>query len=135
MRSIRRIVIAVAASFGLIGSATATEMIGTEIKEFVSGKTVYNETTAASVTGAQGHGILYYAADGSALYKTPKGELWHGNWEIKADTICLTFKEVGKRGCSKFDKQGDTISIIDAENGQVRAKVLKTASGNPENLK
>jgi hypothetical protein len=33
-----------------------------------------------------------------------------------------------------IEKQGDTLSFIDTESGQLRIKVLKTAPGNAENL-
>jgi hypothetical protein len=118
----------------MTGAAGAAELSGAEIKDYISGKTVYVETTGGSVTGTAGQGMIYYATDGSALYKTPKGEMWHGTWEIKGNTNCSTWKEVGKPACSKYDKQGDAVSIINAESGQVRAKVLKTASGNAEKL-
>jgi hypothetical protein len=100
----------------------------------MSGKTLYLETTAASVTSTPGKGVLYYAADGSALYKTPSGALWHGTWAIKDNTICTNWKENPNNACSKYDKQGDAISIVNSATGQVRAKIVKTAPGNPENL-
>jgi hypothetical protein len=118
-----------------IGTPMAAELTGAEIKDMISGKTVYLETSAAgSVTGASGQGVIYYAPDGTGLYKTPKGVMWHGTWEIKGNANCSTWKEAGNVACSKYDKQGDTVSIVNAETGQVRAKVLKTASGNAEKL-
>jgi hypothetical protein len=118
----------------LAGPAVAAELTGAEIKDAMSGKTLYIETTAASVTGTPGKGTLYYAADGSALYKTPSGALWHGTWAIKDNTICTNWKENPNTGCSKWDKQGDAISIINSATGQVRGKIVKIASGNAENI-
>jgi hypothetical protein len=126
--------IAAAASFCLVGPAMAAEMTGAEIKDLISGKTVYLETTAASPTGTAGKGVIYYAADGSALYKTPSGALWHGTWAVKDNTNCTNWKENPNTGCTKYDKQGDTISIISTATGQVRAKLVKTAPGNTEKL-
>jgi hypothetical protein len=53
-------------------------MTGSEIEDFITRKTLYTEATAESVTGTPGQGVIYYAADGRALYKTPKGVMWHG---------------------------------------------------------
>jgi subtilisin family serine protease len=118
----------------LAGPAAAAELTGAEIKDLISGKTIYTETTAASVTGTPGKGFVYYAADGTALYKTPSGALWHGTWAVKDNTTCTNWKENPSAGCSKWDKQGDAVSIINSTTGQVRAKVAKIAPGNPENL-
>jgi hypothetical protein len=119
---------------GLIGSALAADMTGAEIKAFLSGKTVYLETTAASATGKAGQGAIYWAADGTALYKTPTGALWHGKWEIKGNTACVDWKEKPNNGCVRYDKTGNTVSVLDAASGQTRAKVAKTAPGNAEKL-
>jgi hypothetical protein len=118
----------------LASPAAAAELTGAEIKDLVSGKTLYNDTTASSVTGTPGRGVIYYAADGSALFKTPSGAMWHGNWVIKDNTICSNWKEAPNNPCSKYDKQGDAINIINSATGQVRAKIVKTAPGNAENL-
>jgi hypothetical protein len=126
--------IAVLASICLTGPAMAAEMTAAEIKDLISGKTIYLETAAGSVTGAQGQGVIYYAADGTALYKTPKGVMWHGTWAIKDNTNCSSWKEAPGAACSKYDKQGDAITILNSATGQVRAKILKTASGNAEKL-
>jgi hypothetical protein len=116
------------------GPAAAAELTGAEIKDLVSGKTLYTETTAASATGSPGKGVIYYAADGSALFKTPSGAMWHGTWTIKDNTNCSNWKEVPNNPCSKYDKQGDAINIINSATGQVRAKIVKTAPGNADNL-
>jgi hypothetical protein len=134
MYLIQRIAVGALTSFCLIGSALAAEMTGAEIKDLLSGKTIYLETTAGSVTGTAGQGVIYYSPDGTALYKTPKGVMWHGNWAIKDNTFCPNWKEASDNACSKYDKQGDTISVINATSGQVRAKILKTAPGNVEKL-
>jgi hypothetical protein len=114
--------------------AAAAELTGAEIKDFISGNTLYIETTAASVAGVAGKGLLYYGADGSALYKTPSGTLWHGTWAIKDNTNCSYWKENTNVRCAKYDRQGDAINITDGATGQLRAKVVKIAAGNAENL-
>ena len=134
MRFIKHTITA-AASFCLIGSAMAAEMTAAELKDFHSGKTVYAETTAASASGASGQSVLYFAADGTVLYKTPKGAMWHGTWTVKGNTLCNDWKEAPNTPCRKYDKQGDAISVINSESGQAVAKIVKSAPGNPENLK
>ena len=70
------------------------------------GKTGYVKTGTTSVTGTVGEGVIYWAADGSDLYKTPQGPIW-----------------------------GDTVSFTDVESGQLRITIVKTVLGNAENLK
>ena len=119
---------------GLIGSALAADMTGAEIKAFISGKTIYLETTAASATGTPGQGVVYLDEDGTGLYKTPTGAMWHGKWTTKGNTFCADWTERPNNPCTRFDKTGDAITIIDAVSGQTRAKVVKTAPGNAEKL-
>ena len=78
MLTVARAAIVAAGAVGLVGSAFAADMTGAEIKAFLSGKTAYLETTAASATGTPGQGVIYWAEDGTALYKTPTGAIWHG---------------------------------------------------------
>ena len=67
MRTIKQIAVGALGSFCLVGPATAAELTGSEIKDMISGKSVYIETTAGSVTGTPGQGVIYYASDGTAL--------------------------------------------------------------------
>jgi hypothetical protein len=119
---------------GLIGSALAADMTGADIKAFLSGKTAYLETTAASASGVAGQVVIYWAGDGTALYKTPSGVMMHGKWEIKGNTLCTDWKERPNTGCVRYDKNGDTLTVIDAASGKTRAKIVKTAAGNAEKL-
>ena len=135
MRIAARTIIVTTGVVGFIGSAFAADMTGADIKAFLSGHTVYLETTAASATGKPGQGVIYWAADGTSLYKTPTGAIWHGKWEIKGNTACTDWKEKPNNACVRYDKTGDTVTVIDAASGQARAKVVKTAAGNAENLK
>ena len=120
--------------FGLINLAHAAEMTGAEIKTFLSGKTAYLETTAASAAGVAGKVVIYWAEDGTALYKTPSGTMMHGKWETKGNTNCTVWKEKPGTGCVRYDKTGDGVTVIDVASGKVRAKIVKTASGNAEKL-
>jgi hypothetical protein len=119
---------------GLFGSALAADLAGPDIKAFLAGKTLYLETTAASVAGQAGQGVIYWAEDGTALYKTPSGALLHGTWDIKGNTNCTVWKERPGTGCTRYDQTGDAVTIIDVATGQTRAKVVKTAPGNAEKL-
>src|SRR5438552_17605665 len=97
----------------MIGAASAAEMTGDEIKALISGKSSYLESTATS-TGGAGAAVLYYAADGTTLYKTGRGNVLHGSWVIKGNLLCITWKEVPNNACSKLDKTGDTVSVINS---------------------
>ena len=134
MRAVATVTMAVAAGVTVVGSALATELDSTEIKAMLSGKTVYLETTAASASGQTGQGVIYWAEDGTALYKTPSGTIMHGKWEIKGNTNCTDWKERPNVGCTRYDKVGDVVTVIDATSGQTRAKIAKTAPGNAEKL-
>jgi hypothetical protein len=119
---------------GLIGSAFAADLTGPEIKALLSGNTVYLQTTAASSSGQAGQSVIYWAADGTALFKTANGSMMHGTWVIKDNTNCTDWKERPGAGCVRYDKTGDTITAIDAASGKVRATIVKTASGDAEKL-
>ena len=123
------------ASIYILGSAVAAEMTGAEIQSLISGKTGYVKTGATSVTGTVGEGVIYWAADGSDLYKTPQGPIWHGTWSIKGNLYCSSYTEGQPRPCMKVEKQGDTVSFMDVESGQLRITIVKTVFGNAENLK
>ena len=134
MRIAVQAVIVASGVVGLIGSAFAADMTGPEIKAFLSGNTVYLETTAASSSGQAGNAAIYWAADGTALFKTASGSIMHGTWVIKDNTNCTDWKERPGAGCVRYDKTGDGITAIDAASGKVRAKIVKTAAGNAEKL-
>src|SRR5262245_2625986 len=134
MRSMIRIVLWAGSCVALVGTALAADLTGPEIKALLYGKTVYLETTAASASGKAGQGVIYWSDDGTALYKTADGSMMHGKSEIKDNTNCTEWKERPGTGCTRYDKQGDVITIIDTKSGQVRAKIVKTAPGNPEKL-
>ena len=134
MRIVARTIMVVGSVVGIISSAFAADMTGPEIKAFLSGKTAYLETTAASAAGVAGQVVIYWAEDGTALYKTPSGTMMHGKWEIKDNTNCTDWQERPGTGCVRYDKVGDVVTVIDAGSGQTRAKIVKTAPGNAEKL-
>ncbi|MGA8319337.1 MAG: hypothetical protein WB774_00615 [Xanthobacteraceae bacterium] len=124
-----------AATLGIIGSAFAAEMTEAELKAFLSGNTTYLETAGASASGTAGQGTIYWAEDGTALYKIPSGAIWHGTWKtISGDQLCADWKERPNNNCVQYDKDGDKITVHDAHNGEFRATIVKTAHGNAEHL-
>ncbi len=131
--SVRAITIT-AGVLGLINLAHAAELTRAEIKTLLSDKTAYFEATAASASGQAGKVVIYWAKDGTALYKTPSGTIMHGKWEIKGNTNCTEWKERPGTGCVRYDKTGDSVTVIDVTSGKVRAKIVKTAQGNVEKL-
>jgi len=133
MCAIKRVATTTIGSICMLGSAAAAELTGAEIKDLISGKSLYMELTA-SITGTQGPGIIYYDPNGTALYKTPKGVLWHGTWKIEGNTACTDWKESPNNPCTKYDKQGETITSINAATGVARGKVTKIVPGNAEKL-
>jgi hypothetical protein len=134
IRTVARAIIVTSGVVGPIGSALAADMTAAEIKAFLSGKTVYLEATTASASGQAGQGVIYWAEDGAALYKTPTGAIFHGKWEIKGNTNCAEWKERPSMGCVRYDKSGDVVMVIDIASGQARARIVKTAPGNAEKL-
>jgi hypothetical protein len=134
MRSVTCVMIVTTGVVGLIGSALAADMSGAEIKAFLTDRTTYLETTAASATGQAGQGVIYWAADGTALFQTPTGPLFHGKWQIKGNTNCIDWKERPSMGCVRYDKTGDVVTAIDIASGEARARIVKIAAGNAEKL-
>ncbi len=134
MRIATHAIIVTTGVVSLIGSALAADMTGAEIKALLSGKTFYLEATAASASGQAGQGVIYWAEDGTALYKTPSGAMMHGKWEIKGSTNGTDWKERPGTGCVRYDKMGDAVEVIDVASGKSRAKIVKTAPGNAEKL-
>ena len=134
MRFAAHTVIVATGIIGLIVSAFAAEMTGADIKTFLSGNTTYVRTTAASASGQVGNGVIYWNADGTALYKRPLGGMMHGKWEIRGDTLCAQWKERPRSGCVRYDKTGDTVTVIDVKSRKTRAKIVRIAPGNAEKL-
>jgi hypothetical protein len=134
MRIAAHTVMVTAGVIGLTSSALAADMTGADIKVLLSGKTAYVETTAASVTRQVGDGVIYWNADGTALYRRPLGGMMHGKWEITGDSLCTQWKERPGTGCVRYGKTGDAVTVIDVKSRKTRAKIVKLAPGNAENL-
>jgi len=132
MRTMRATLVA-GGLVAIVGPVIAAEMTGDQIKATLSGKTAYLECRARS-TGGQGKGVQYYGADGTAIYKSAKRGMLHGTWAVKGNTVCADWKEAPNNPCSRFNKQGDTIAMINVATKQARCKITKIAPGNAENL-
>jgi len=99
MRMNVRAALAAAGLVAVICTAIAADMTGDEIKATISGKTVYLECETTS-TGGQGQGIIYYDADGTALYKSAGRGMLHGTWAVKGNMSCTDWKEAPNNPCS-----------------------------------
>jgi hypothetical protein len=136
MRMIKAVAIAATGAFALTAAAVAADLTEVQLKELLVGKTAYLELEAAgSVTGAGGTGVIYYSPEGTATYKTPKGEIWNGPYSFKDNTQCTEWKQAPTNACTRYDKQGDTITLYNVTTGKARGKLVKTAPGNSEGLK
>ena len=60
--------------------------------------------------------------------------MWTGTWTIKDNTACTEWKQAPSNACTRYDKQGETTTLINVATGQPRAKIVKTADGNAEKL-
>ena len=49
-----------AATLGILGATFAADMTAAEVKAFLSGQTAYLETAAASASGKDAQGVIYY---------------------------------------------------------------------------
>ena len=134
MRGVATAIVVATGLVSLIGATFAADMTGADIKALFSGKTTYLETTAASGSGTAGQSVIYWAEDGTALYKTPTGAMLHGKWEIKGNTLCAEWKERPNTGCIRYEKTGEVVMAFDAASGQLRAKIVKAVPGNAEKL-
>ena len=125
MSSGLRAVVAAAGMIGFITSALAAEMTGAGIRKLFSDKTAYIETTTASGSGTAGQSIIFWAGDGTALYRTPSGAMMHGTWAIKDNTLCAEWKERPNTGCIRYDKKGDTVRAYDVKTGMASSPSMK----------
>ena len=135
MNALKFLAITATAALGFTAVAVAADLTEAELKALMVGKTLYLEIQGGgSATGASGSGAIYYAENGTAYYKTPKGEMWDGPYTFKGNTQCSAWKQVPNNSCTRYDKQGDKITLINVGSGLPRGTITKTAPGNPEKL-
>lgn len=78
---------------GLIGSAVAADMTAADIKAFAIGKTVYLETTGASVTGQAGRGSFI----GQRTAPPSTKRLWGPCGPARGKSRAICFAPIGSR--------------------------------------
>jgi len=110
MRVVARTLLVTTSLIVSASAAFAADMTSAEIKTFLSGKTAYLETTAASAGGAAGKVVIFWGADGTALYKTPSGTIMHGTWETKTTQIARNGRSA--RGLAVFAMTKRAISLL-----------------------
>ena len=79
-------------------------------------------------SGQAGQGVIYWAEDGTALFKTASGPSCMAKGQHQ-----FAPSERRGRSCARYDQTGDTVTVIDAASGQIRGQIVKTAAGNAEN--
>lgn len=110
-------------------------MSADELKKSLTGRTHYLDVAAGGTLAQGGQAILYFAPDGTVLNRVPSGKIQQGTWTIKENTVCVEWKDLPPNPCSRWDKQGDVVTIINLGTGQPRGTISKSADGNAENLK
>ena len=128
-----------AAFAGLIAlSATSTfaaDMSADELRKFLIDRTYYLDVAAGGTLAQAGQATIYFAPDSTVLNRIPSGKIQHGTWTIKDNTVCVAWRDLPPNPCSRYDKQGDIVTVINVETGQPRGKISKSADGNVESLK
>ena len=109
-------------------------MTGADITKLVSGNTAYIQFDGTTGNTGAGLGLIYYATDGKVATKFPNGNALKGVWVIKDNTSCITFEGRPPNPCTKYDKEGEVITLINTADGKARGKIVKFAAGNPEKL-
>jgi hypothetical protein len=115
-------------------TANAADLTGSEISKLLSGNTLYVEFAATNVNTGAGAGVLAYTADGKVTSKFPNGQSWKGTWVVKDNTSCITWEGRPPNPCTRYDKNGDTTTLINMADGKPRGTISKTVPGNPEKL-
>ncbi len=119
-----RLSIVLALGLGVATAAQAAEMTGAEIKTLISGNTAY--LALNTVQAGTGEGIIFYNTDGAATFKTPKGAIWHGPWTIKDNTVCIDWKELPNNPCTRYEKEGADIVLINVGDRQAARKTCQS---------
>lgn len=122
------------ASLAASSAAHAADMAEADIKTLVSGNTLYLEFPATNANTGPGQGVVYHGDDGRAASKFPNGNAWQGTWKMQGAMLCIDWKDRPKNPCTRYDKQGETVTLINVETGQPRGKIVKVVPGNAEKL-
>jgi len=114
--------------------AIAADMSADELRRFLRGRTYYLETIAGGTLAQSGQAILYFAPEGAVLNRIPSGKVLQGAWTIKGKTVCVVWKDLPPNPCSRYDRQGDIVTVINVGTGQPRGRIIKSSDGNVEGL-
>ena len=112
--------------------AEASDMTGSQIRSLISGKSVYVKLNDEAAAG--NHGVIYYGADGNALFKGDQGGVWHGTWSIKGNTACVEWVEEPANPCSRYKSSQGIVEIINIATSRPRGMILRIKRGNVENI-
>jgi hypothetical protein len=121
----------------MLGQKNAIEASGAKPStgwELISGKSLYLETTSASVTGTPGQGVLYYAADGPHYTRPRKAACGMEHGKSWATLPALIGRKRLIILASNMISKATRPAIVNAATGQTRAKVRRIAAGHAENL-
>jgi hypothetical protein len=78
--------------------------------------------------------VVAYTADGKVTSRFPNGQSWKGTWVVMDDTSCITWEGRPANPCTRYDKTGETTTLINMADGKPRGTITKVAPGNPEKL-
>lgn len=110
-------------------------MSSDELRQFLVGRTYFLETTAGGTLAQSGQAVLYFASGGIVINRIPSGKIQQGTGTIKDGTVCVMWKDLPPNPCSRYDKQGDVVTVINAQTEQARGRIIKSVDGNVEGLK
>lgn len=123
---------------GLVGmsqiTAMAADMSTDELRKFLIGRTYYLEVASGGTLATTGQAALYFDSNGLVLNRVPSGKIQQGAWTIQNNMVCVVWKDLASNPCSRYDKEGDIVYVINMATGQRRGKIIKSADGNAENL-
>ena len=105
-----------------------------ELRKFLVGRTYVLDVSVGGTLAKAGQATLFFAPDGGVLNRIPNGKILQGAWTIKDNTVCVDWKNQPPNPCSRYDKQGDTVTVINVSTGQPRGRIVKSADGNVERL-
>ena len=134
MMIMRTTLLATASLVFATANALAADLAGPEIIKLISGNTLYIDYAADNRSGAPGQGANYYTADGKVAIKFPDGKVQKGTWTLKDNSTCIVWEGLPVPPCTKYDKAGDKITLINLGTGKPRGTVSKVVAGNPEKL-
>ena len=130
-------------------AAVAADMTTDELRKFLVGRTYVLDVSVGGTLAKAGQATLFFAPDGGVvaavlalehrrdggvLNRIPNGKILQGAWTIKDNTVCVDWKNQPPNPCSRYDKQGDTVTVINVSTGQPRGRIVKSADGNVERL-